>query len=61
MASNIDTPQGARVIDGIGKVLMPAGIDIHTEFSSPDSVQDVENGSRAALADGTATVLWIYF
>uniref|UniRef100_A0A0R3RL11 Amidohydro-rel domain-containing protein n=1 Tax=Elaeophora elaphi TaxID=1147741 RepID=A0A0R3RL11_9BILA len=52
-----EPPQGVQIIDGTDKALMPAGIEIHTEFSSLDSVDDFETGSKAALAGGTATII----
>ncbi|CAG9532296.1 unnamed protein product [Cercopithifilaria johnstoni] len=57
LSSKIEEPQGAQIIDGTDKALMPAGIEIHTEFSSPDSVDDFETGSKAALAGGTTTII----
>uniref|UniRef100_A0A915PPB3 Amidohydrolase-related domain-containing protein n=1 Tax=Setaria digitata TaxID=48799 RepID=A0A915PPB3_9BILA len=57
LSSNIEEPPGAHVIDGTDKALMPAGIEVHTEFSLPDTVDNFETGSKAALAGGTATVI----
>lgn len=61
MSSKIEEPQGAQIIDGTDKALMPAGIEIHTEFPSMDSVNDFETGSKVALAGGNATVYCISF
>lgn len=57
VSTSIEASSGVTVIDGSGKLLLPAGIDVHTEFSSPDCVDDFAAGSRAALAGGTATVI----
>ncbi|VBB29280.1 unnamed protein product, partial [Acanthocheilonema viteae] len=57
LSTKIEGPQGAQIIDGTDKALMPAGIEIHTEFSSLDSVDNFETGSKAALAGGTATII----
>ncbi|VDN23516.1 unnamed protein product [Gongylonema pulchrum] len=59
VAKNIDIPPGTHVIDGTGKALMPAGIDIHNDFSWADSTSDLEAHSRAALAGGTATIIGV--
>ncbi|VDK78580.1 unnamed protein product [Onchocerca ochengi] len=57
LSSKIEEPQGAQIIDGTDKTLMPAGIETYTDFSSPDSVIDFETGSKAALAGGTTTII----
>ncbi|KAM3725184.1 Protein unc-33 [Dirofilaria immitis] len=57
LSSKIEEPQGAHIIDGTDKALMPAGIEIYTDFSSSDSMNDFENGSKAALAGGNATII----
>ncbi|CEF71371.1 Amidohydrolase 1 domain and Metal-dependent hydrolase, composite domain-containing protein [Strongyloides ratti] len=50
-------PDGCEVIDGTNKIIIPAGIDIHTEFSSFTSIDDFTIGSKAAIAGGTATII----
>ncbi|EJW83421.1 amidohydrolase [Wuchereria bancrofti] len=57
LSSKIQEPQGAQIIDGTDKALMPAGIEIYTEFSPLDSADEFETGSKAALAGGTATII----
>ncbi|VDO46450.1 unnamed protein product [Brugia timori] len=57
LSSKIQEPHGAQIIDGTDKALMPAGIEIYTEFSSLDSADEFETGSKAALAGGTATII----
>uniref|UniRef100_A0A0N4ZAX2 Amidohydro-rel domain-containing protein n=1 Tax=Parastrongyloides trichosuri TaxID=131310 RepID=A0A0N4ZAX2_PARTI len=50
-------PDGCEVIDATNKIIIPAGIDIHTEFSSLNSVDDFINGSKAAITGGTGTII----
>lgn len=56
MSPSLTVPAAATVIDATGKLLLPAGIDVHTHFSAPNSVDNFHIGSKAALAGGTATV-----
>lgn len=57
VSTSLDAPNGATVIEGNGKLLLPAGIDVHTDFSFANSAEDFATGSKAALAGGTATVI----
>ncbi|GMT24857.1 hypothetical protein PFISCL1PPCAC_16154, partial [Pristionchus fissidentatus] len=57
VAPSVECPPGVRVVDGEGKILMPAGIDVHTHFTAPNSADDLGRGTRAAVAGGTATVV----
>ncbi|VDM92713.1 unnamed protein product, partial [Litomosoides sigmodontis] len=57
LSSKIEETEGIQIIDGTGKALMPAGIEVRTEFSSLNPVDDFETGSKAALAGGTATII----
>uniref|UniRef100_A0A0K0EVB3 Amidohydro-rel domain-containing protein n=1 Tax=Strongyloides venezuelensis TaxID=75913 RepID=A0A0K0EVB3_STRVS len=50
-------PDGCQVIDATNKIIIPAGIDIHTEFCSSTSVDDFLIGSKAAIAGGTTTII----
>uniref|UniRef100_A0AC35U685 Amidohydro-rel domain-containing protein n=1 Tax=Rhabditophanes sp. KR3021 TaxID=114890 RepID=A0AC35U685_9BILA len=54
---NITVTPDAEVIDASNKYVIPAGIDVHTEFSNSQSVDDFDSGSKAAIAGGTATVI----
>ncbi|VDK84742.1 unnamed protein product [Cylicostephanus goldi] len=38
-------------------MLLPAGIDVHTHLTAPDSADDLLTGCKAAIAGGTATVI----
>lgn len=49
------------MIDASGKWILPAGIDVHTEFSTGLSADEFLNCSRAAVVGGTATVIDIVF
>ncbi|KAM9030902.1 dihydropyrimidinase-like isoform 3-T4 [Megaptera novaeangliae] len=54
-----DTPAGLRVLDAAGKLVLPGGIDTHTEFPflGSRSVDDFYQGTKAALAGGTTMIL----
>ncbi|VDK17321.1 unnamed protein product [Anisakis simplex] len=57
VSTSLDAPNGATIIDGNGKLLLPAGIDVHTDLSSANNADDFATGSKAALAGGTTTVI----
>ncbi len=48
-----------EVLDASGAVLMPAFVDLHAHFRDPGHThkEDLESGSRAAVAGGYATVV----
>ncbi|XP_055546224.1 dihydropyrimidinase isoform X4 [Wyeomyia smithii] len=52
---------GCRTIDAAGKLILPGGIDPHThfqlEFGGSVSVDDFYQGTKAAVAGGTTTVI----
>ncbi|KAM9030830.1 dihydropyrimidinase-like [Megaptera novaeangliae] len=54
-----DAPAGLRVLDAAGKLVLPGGIDTHTEFPflGSRSVDDFYQGTKAALAGGTTMIL----
>lgn len=59
MSSSLTAPENAEVIEAAGKLVLPAGIDAHTEFSTPGTVDDFTIGTKAALAGGTTTVRFL--
>ena len=60
IGANLQT-NGARVIDGRGKLVMPGGVDPHTHFDLPMfgtvSSDDHYTGHKAAAFGGTTTVI----
>lgn len=49
---------GAEVVDGGGKLLLPGLIDLHVHFREPGQTakENIESGSRAAVAGGFTSV-----
>lgn len=56
ISPSLSAPENAEVIDASGKWVLPAGVDVHTEFSAAGAIDDFASGTKAALAGGTATV-----
>jgi dihydropyrimidinase len=52
-----ESSQGYRVVDAVGKLIFPGGIDPHVHFALPTpagpSCDDFLSGSRAAMSGGT--------
>ena len=52
-------PQGAQVVDGHGRHLLPAFVDPHVHLRTPgqEHKEDIETGTRAAAAGGFCAVV----
>lgn len=59
VAPGLDAPQGAREIDGRGRLLMPAMFDAHVHFRDPggEAKEDIASGSAAAINGGVTGVV----
>jgi dihydroorotase len=53
------TPEGAQVVDGRGRHLLPAFVDPHVHLRTPgqEHKEDIETGTRAAAAGGFCAVV----
>jgi dihydroorotase len=58
-AGSADTPEGAEVIDGEGRHVLPAFVDPHVHLRVPgqEHKEDLETGTRAAAAGGFCAVV----
>ncbi|MFT5703527.1 MAG: dihydroorotase [Rickettsiales bacterium] len=56
---NLDIPEDAKIIDCGGNVLCPGLIDIQVHFRDPGQThkEDMESGSKSAVAGGITTVV----
>jgi dihydroorotase len=59
IAPGLEAPDGARIIDGAGRLLMPAMFDAHVHFRDPggESKEDIASGSAAAVNGGVTGVV----
>ncbi len=59
VASGLKAPDGVRVIDGRGRLLMPAMFDAHVHFREPggEAKEDIASGSEAAINGGVTGVV----
>ncbi|HEV08879.1 MAG TPA: dihydroorotase, partial [Sulfurihydrogenibium azorense] len=56
---NIQPFAGCEVIDATEKIVCPSFVDLHVHFRDPGQTykEDIESGSRAAVAGGYTTVV----
>ena len=59
IGTGIEAPQGAKIIDGRGRLLMPAMFDAHVHFREPggEAKEDIASGSEAAINGGITGVV----
>lgn len=61
MGSHLSIPDGAKVVDAAGKLLLPGGVDAHVHLDLPMfgtvSSDDHYTGTKAAAFGGTTTVI----
>ena len=61
VGTNLDIPDGARIIDAGGSYVMPGGIDPHTHMELPFmgtvASEDFFTGTSAAAAGGTTSII----
>ncbi|MBK1834076.1 dihydroorotase [Roseibacillus ishigakijimensis] len=59
VGQGLPTPEGARVIDCEGKILLPALFDAHVHFRDPGQTQkeDIATGTEAAINGGITGVV----
>jgi dihydroorotase len=58
IGADVAVPDGADVVDGTGKVLLPGFVDLHTHLREPgrEYAEDIETGSAAAALGGYTAV-----
>ena len=61
IANTLPVENGAKVIDSVGRLVMPGGVDVHTHLDMPfggtTSSDDFETGTIAAAYGGTTTLI----
>jgi dihydroorotase len=56
---SLQAPEGAEVVDGAGRHLLPAFVDVHVHLRTPgqEHKEDIASGTRAAAAGGFCAVV----
>lgn len=61
IGANLPAQNASAVIDALGRLVLPGGIDVHTHLDMPfggtTSADDFETGTRAAAFGGTTTLI----
>jgi len=61
LGQNLPRDNATKIIDAVGKYVLPGGIDVHTHLDMPfggtNSADDFETGTRAAAFGGTTTLI----
>ncbi|MFF0813898.1 dihydroorotase [Rhodococcus sp. NPDC003318] len=58
IGAGLAAPEGATVVDGVGQVLLPGFVDMHTHLREPgrEDTETIESGSAAAALGGYTAV-----
>ncbi|MFF0544268.1 dihydroorotase [Nocardia thailandica] len=58
IAAGLDAPEGAEVLEGHGRILLPGFVDLHTHLREPgrEDTETIETGSAAAALGGYTAV-----
>ncbi len=61
LGQSLPRENARKIIDAMGKYVLPGGIDVHTHLDMPfggtTSADDFETGTRAAAFGGTTTLI----
>ena len=59
IAKKVEVPQGAEIIDGTGKILLPGLCDPHVHLREPgrEDAETILSGTEAAIAGGYTSIL----
>ncbi len=59
IGSGLEVPEGAKVVDAAGKLMMPTMFDTHVHFREPGQThkEDIQSGSEAAINGGVTGIV----